>query len=193
MSHKHQSEINSLEQLFKKELEELEIRFENEYTELDAKTRNFEEKLNEKHKNETEKLHHLLEEKLPRNVKYSKRYLDLKSQEINLAKQQKYKEALLIKKQCEALDMEESYKFNKDKKEKRNFQLIKTDNKHMNEKNTFKRKMENEFEQLKKKKIELTNILIHKYKNRRSELEIQQRAELHLCENKHKLKASNYY
>lgn len=171
-------------------MEELEMKFENEYNELDTKSKSFTEKLEEKHQSEMENLYHMLDDKLPKNVKYSKKFLDLKNQEINLAKQQKYKEAILIKKQCEALDKVDTDKFQKEKTEKIKSQSIKTANKHLNEKNTLKKKMETEFEQLKKKKIEQTNILVHKYKNRRSELEIQQKAELHLCENKSKLKAS---
>jgi hypothetical protein len=171
-------------------MEELELRFENEFNELEGKSKLLEEKLNEKHQNEMEELYNFLDMKLPKIVKYSKKYLDLKNQELNLAKQQKYKEALLIKKQCESLDRLDTDKFNKEKTEKIKSQSIKTANKHLNEKNALRKKIEVELEVLKKKKIQMTNTLILKYKNRRSELELQQKAETHLSENKNKLKAS---
>lgn len=171
-------------------MEELEMKFEMEFNELENKSRLQEGKLNEKHQSEMEELYNYLDMKLPKVVKFSKKYLDLKNQEENLAKQQKYKDAMLIKKQRENLEKVDKEKFNSEKTEKIKSQSIKTANKHLNEKNALRKKIELELDELKKKKIMMTNTLILKYKNRRSELELQQKAELHLCENNSKYKAS---
>lgn len=189
MSIKHQTELQSLDELYKKEAEELEMDFETKFMTLQEKSKISEDKLNQKHQQEMEELYNFLDQKLPRIVKYSKKYLDLKNQEINLAKQQNYKEAMLIKKKCEMLDKIDTDRFNQEKTEKIKSQSIKTANKHLNEKNALKKKIEMEFEELKIRKNNLTTTLYLKYKNRKAELESQHKTESMLCENKNMLKA----
>ena len=99
-----------------------------------------------------EVLYQFLEQKLPKNPKYSKEYLDLKAQEQNLVKQQRYQDAILVRKKCEVLEKEINEKFNKEKTEKIKYQSIKTANKHLNEKNAMKKKYEIEFEVMKKER-----------------------------------------
>lgn len=189
LSIKHQTELQSLDEIYKKEAEELEMEFETKFMSLQEKSKTSEEKLNQKHQQEMEELYNFLDQKLPRIVKYSKKYLDLKNQEINLAKQQNYKEAMLIKKKCELLDKIDTDRFNQEKTEKIKSQSIKTANKHLNEKNALKKKIEMEFEELKIRKNTLTQTLYLKYKNRKAELESQHKTEAILCENRNMLKA----
>lgn len=181
--------MQSLEELFRKESQELESFFEGKIQVLQEKSKNLEEKLNYKHQNEMEELYNFLDQKLPKVVKYSKKYIDLKNQEINLAKQQNYKEAILIRKKCEDLDRIDTEKFNQEKTEKIKSQSIKTANKHLNEKNALKKKIELEFEELSKRKITELNTLHLKFKNRRAELVAQQKVENILTENNNLLKA----
>ena len=190
LQQKHSEEVNKIEYIFKSEVEELEMRYDNGFQELDAKSKAQEEKIVEKHQNEMEELYNYLDMKLPKIVKYSKKYLDLKTQEMNLAKQQKYKDALLIKKECEGLDKLDTKRFNKEKTDKIKSQSIKTANRHLNEKNAFKKKIELEFEELKKRKEIELNTLLLKYRNRKNELENQQKQEQIIYGNKYKLKAS---
>lgn len=186
---KHQTELQSLEELFRRETTELESWFDNQVTTLQEKSKSLEEKLNLKHQKEMEELYNYLDQKLPKAVKYSKKYIDLKNQETNLAKQQNYKEAILIRKKCEELDRIDTEKFNQDKTDKIKSQSIKTANKHLNEKNALKKKIELEFEELSKRKLTQLNTLHLKYKNRRTELIAQQKGEQTLCENNNLLKA----
>ncbi len=190
---KHSEEITRLDAIFKKELEELEMKYENIFLELDNRAKTQEAKLNEKHQNEMEELYNFLDMKLPKNVKYSKRYLELKNQELNLAKQQKYKDALLVKKQCEDLDRLDTERFNKDKTDKIKSQSIKTANKHLNEKNAFKKKIELEFEEIRKRKDVEVGTIVLKYKNRKAELDNQQKLEQIIICNKSKFRASKFY
>jgi hypothetical protein len=182
--------MGSLENLYKKECEELESIYANKFGELETVSRQMEDALNSKHQKEMEKLYETLDEKLPKVVKYSKKYLDLKSQELNLAKQQKYKDAILVKKKCEEIEVEDTDRFNKEKTEKIKSQSIKTANKHLNEKNALKKKIELEYEEMKKQKQQNMDILVLKFKNKKAELEIQQKMEAHITENKNMLKAS---
>lgn len=185
--------MSSLEALYKKEYEELEAVYNNRFSELEARSANMEENLNMKHQKEMENFYIDLDKKLPKNMKHSKKFLDLKSQELNLAKQQKYKEANLIKRKCDEIEMEDLDRFNKEKTEKIKSQSIKTANKHLNEKNALKKRIELEFEEVKKEKQRQLEILIHKFKNKKAELEIQQKMETHITENKNLLKASKSF
>lgn len=195
ISQKHQNEVNGLEINYKTELMNLEENFNLKFAEIDNKSKDAENNLNIKHQNEMDILYNSLNDKLPKAVKYSKTYLDLKSQELNLAKQKKYKDALIIKKKCEEIDRLDTDRFNKEKTDKIKSQSIKTANKHLNEKNAMKKRIELEFEELKKDKDRQTQILVLKYKNKKQELENQQKMESILYSDKKKLKASklDYY
>lgn len=189
MSKKHQFEMSSLETLYKKEYEDLENYYNIRFNDLESKSREMEESLNIKHQNEMNSLYDKLDEKLPKVIKYSKRYLELKSQEVSLAKQQKYKDAMLVKKKCEEVEIEDKDRFLKEKTEKVKAQSIKTANKHLIEKNSLKKRIETDYEKLKKEKTNQLDVLTHKFKNKKSELEMQQKMEVSITENKNLLKA----
>lgn len=192
---KHQLEMSNLEILYKKEFDEMELSYNNRFNELELNSRQQEETLNSKHQKEMEKLYERLDEKLPKVVKFSKNYLDLKFQENKLSKQQKYKEANQVKKKCEEIEVEDTERFNKEKTEKIKSQSIKTANKHLNEMNALKKRIELDYDELKKQKQIQVDTLVLKYKNKKLELELQQKMETHFTENKNLLKASKlvYY
>jgi hypothetical protein len=58
------------------------------------------------------------------------------------------------------------------------------------ERNALKQKLDTEYEMMKKQKDEETQKLIHKYKNRKMDLELQHNQERNLSENESLLKAS---
>jgi len=193
LTSKHQAEMLSLKSLYQKEVEEIDERFNQKFLELENKSKEQEEKLNIKHQSEMEDLYNLLDAKLPKVVKYSKKYLDMKNQEQNLAKQQKYKDAELIKKKCEEIDKIDTDKFNKEKTEKIKSQSIKTANKHLNEKNALKKKLELEYDELKRDRQIATHTSMLRYNNKKAELENQQKMETQIVADKNKLKKSNFY
>jgi len=85
----HQNELESLDFSYKSEIKGFNSEWDNKFRDLEEKSKILEEQLNEKHLKEMEDLYNFLEQKLPKIVKYSKKYLDLKNQEDNLVKLQR--------------------------------------------------------------------------------------------------------
>ncbi len=140
-----------------------------------------------------DELYTFLDRKLPKALKYSKEYLEFKSQEENLVKQQRYKEASYTRKKMEGIEKVEMEKFNKVKTDKVKSETVKTAQKHLAEKNTLKKKIENEIEMVRKEKDDGLEIILHKYRNRKIDLEMQQKQEKILSDNPNMLKASMCY
>merc|ERR1712151_1073422 len=80
----HFNELQNLDSSQKREMDGLENYWNLQFTEMENKSMKFESDLEDKHKKEMESLLNNLDEKLPKNIKYSKNYLELKSQEENL-------------------------------------------------------------------------------------------------------------
>jgi len=99
-------------------------------------------------------------------------------------------EAAIIRKKIEVQEKIDSDKWNKEKNEKIKSQTVKTAQKHLIEKNSLKKKVEIEIEVMKKEKARGLETIIHKYKNRKFDLEKQQKQEKQLNENPNSLKAS---
>lgn len=190
LTRKHQFEINSLDEMYKKEYENLELVYNNKFSELELKSKQQEESMNLKHQEDMKFFYTQLEKKLPNNVKYSKKYLDLKNMEMNLAKQKKYKDAQLIKKKCEEIEAEDTNRFQKEKTEKINSHTLKNMNKLSNIKNAMKQKLDLEFNEITKEKQIQLDILIQKYKNKKAELEIQHKMENNVTNNSNLMKLS---
>jgi hypothetical protein len=89
LTSQHNAEMQNLEENYNKELFELNQEWDSRFGVFNEKARKMEEMLNEKHKQEMEALIASLDEKLPKQVKFSKEYLDLKQSEMNLVKQER--------------------------------------------------------------------------------------------------------
>jgi hypothetical protein len=105
----------------------------------------------------------------------------------------RFKEAEIIQKKLELLVEEELKKWEKEKNEKIKTQSCKTAQKHLQEKAFLKRKVEIEYEVIKKEKDRLIENLNNKYKNRKMDLGLQHRKDVNFNENVNLLKASNIY
>jgi hypothetical protein len=182
--------MENLELSYKREVDEYNAEWDSKFKEFEERSKALEESLNQKHAKETDELYSMLEQKLPKNVKFSREYLELKNQEENLVKQQRFKEALLIKRKSEALEKLDSERFSKGKSEKIKSESVKTANKHLLEKNALKKKIEIEFEVMKKQRQQGMEKINHKYKNRKFDLEVQQKQEKLLNENTNLMRAS---
>lgn len=189
----HNIEIQSLDNAYKNELDEFNVAWDEKFKKLEEKSKNLEDSLNEKHNKQMNELYEYLEMKLPKNVKYSKTYLDTKNQEENLVKLGRFKEAAIMKKKLEEIERTDTEKFNKDKYERIKAESVKTANKHMNEKNTLRKKIETEFEILRKDRQSNLEKLLLKYKNRKTDLENQQKQEVLYLENDKLLKKSKTF
>lgn len=102
----------------------------------------------------------------------------------------RFKEAAIIRKKLDVQEKIDSEKWNKEKNDKIKSQTVKTAQKHLVEKNTLKKKVETEIEIMKKEKAKGLETIIHKYKNRKFDLEKQQKQEKSLNDNNNLLKAS---
>ena len=178
---------------YKEELDQFNEKWDEMFNKFEEKSKNEEDVLNQRQSKEMEELYAYLEQKLPKQVKYSKKYLDLKNQEENLVKLQRFKEAASLKKQLDSMDKFDTEKFNKDKYEKIKSQSVKTANKHMMEKASLRKKVEINFEILKKDRQTNLERLLLKYKNRKCELDNQQKQEILYLENEKLLKKGKLY
>lgn len=193
IAQRHQYEIEATEQQYKKELEELETKYSNEKDAILEKSKELEIKMSIRHQQEMNELYESLDHKCSKPAKLSKKYLDLKAQEQSLAKQQKYVEAMQIKKECDAIEKLEIEKYEKEKSEKIKLNTIKTANKHIAEISNLKKKIEVDLEELEKNKQNFLKMLVHKSKNRKSELEIRHKTENHIYDNKEKVKSGMFF
>jgi len=105
----------------------------------------------------------------------------------------RFKEASLVKKKLENIEKADNLRFNKEKTEKVKAQSMKILKHQLNEKNALKMKIEAEYELMKKQRKTSFENLINKFKNRKFELELQQKQEKLLFENENILKASKIY
>lgn len=192
LQHQHSVEIESLEQAYKAELDEFNLFWDDKFKKFEDKSKQEEVTLNQKQAREMDELYVYLEQKIPKNVKFSKSYIDLKSQEEHMIKQQRFKEAALLKKKLEEMDKADTEKFNKEKYEKIKAQSVKTANKHMAEKAALRKKVEIGYELMKKERQQAMEKLLLKYKNRKTELDNQQKQELFYLENDNILKKSKF-
>lgn len=87
LNYQHSSEMLNLEENYNREIVELNIKWDALFNELNEKAKKMEESLNIKQKNEMETLIIQLDEKISKQIKFSKEYLDLKQCEYNLVKQ----------------------------------------------------------------------------------------------------------
>jgi hypothetical protein len=89
LTYQHSSEMVNLEENYNKEILEINLRWETVFNEFNEKVKKEDENLNVKHHSEMENLINHLEEKLPKQIKFSKEFLDLKQCELNLVKQER--------------------------------------------------------------------------------------------------------
>lgn len=90
LEYRHIIEMDNLEVSYKREVDALNESWNLKFSDWEERSKGAEENLNSKHKKEMEELYSFLEDNLPKNVKFSREYLELKNQEENLVKQQRY-------------------------------------------------------------------------------------------------------
>lgn len=190
--------IDDLESGYKQELERVTNAWDGKIAEFEEKYQRTEETLNERHNVEMDSLYSDLEQKLENKFKYSKEYLTLETQEQQLVRFQRFNEAIIVKKKKELQRQKDIDKWNKEKNEKIKLQAIARSNKHLNEKEAFKKKNEIELELLRKGKNEDIRKIQKKYQNKKLDLDIQQRNERIVNEKEYltkigRVKRLNYY
>jgi hypothetical protein len=99
-------------------------------------------------------------------------------------------EAHLIKTKCDAMERAELEKHNKDRNEKFKNKTDQLNQKHNLERSALKQKLDTEYDMMRKQKEDETIKITLKYKNRKMDLELQQKQEKNLTDNENMLKAS---
>jgi hypothetical protein len=89
LTSQHNSEMQNLEENYNKDIEEMNQKWEVLFLEFNEKAKKLDEEMNARQKGEMEELMALLDMKLPKLVKFSREYLDLKQSELNLVKQER--------------------------------------------------------------------------------------------------------
>lgn len=190
LTNQHAYEMQNLEDNYNKEIDELNQKWDNLFLEFSDRARKIDEEMSVRHKAEMDELINILEAKLPKQIKFSREYLDLKQSEMNLVKQERYIEAHLVKTKCDALERSESEKHNKDRGEKFRNKTDQLNQKHNLERTALKQKLDTEYDMMRKQKEDESMKISLKFKNRKMDLELQQRQEKNLTENENMLKAS---
>lgn len=171
------TQLDNLEAEYKQEMERAASDWDMKIAEIEEKYQKGEEALNEKHMTEMDTMYTSLEQKLEQKFKYSKDYLELETQEHQLAKFLRYKEAIIVKKQKELQRQRDIDKWNNEKNDKIKLEAIAKSNRHLIEKEAFKGKNEFELELLKKNKMDDIKKIQKKYQNKKLDLDIQMRIE----------------
>lgn len=156
--------------LYTEEYNNLIQTWENKIKELAEKYESNEKKMEEEHTKQMEEYVEELMKKYP-SMKYSKKYLETKAIEINLAKQDKFKEADIYRKKCDKMEEKETDEYNK----KRNLTLQKKAEalsiKQEKEKKNINEKFEIKLELMKKERDKELEQLDIKYKNLKNDID----------------------
>lgn len=89
LDYQHMMEFKNLEENYNKDLMELNETHDKRFQDFEARARRCEEILNDNHQKELQHLYAYLEQTLPKVIKNSKEYFDLRQIEYNLVKQER--------------------------------------------------------------------------------------------------------
>ena len=182
--------MSMLDENFNKEMEVFNSNWDSKIKEFEQNSRKMEDEMNLRHKNEMESLAKQLESSANNVIKFPPEYLNLKRSELNLSKQQRFKEAEYVKQKRMAIERDESEKFKKQNNDKFKGKLEKLAHKQFLEKQALRKKIEAGLDALEKERKSGEEKLNRRYKGRTQELSLQQQQEKLLNENENLLKKS---
>jgi len=188
LENQHSNEHNCLDENFNKELEVFNQSWDQKIREYEENSRKMEEEMNVRHKNEMEALAKNLESAVSQNIKYPPEYLHLRRSEQNLSKQQRFKEAELVKQKRIQIEKDTMENAGKNKNDKFKGKLEKLAGKQLLEKQALRKKIEAGLDGLEKERKRGEENQVHKYRNRKLELGIQQKKEKLFSENENVMK-----
>ena len=188
----HATEMESLEQAYRKESDEFNEIWDKKVSDFEEESSKWEETLRVKQTKETEELEANIEKKHFKPTKLSKDSLELRALEDALVKQERYKEAHNIKKKVDNKERDDSERWSREKNEKVNNVSDNLKAKQNLEYNALRQKIDTQSDVLRKEREQGFNIILNKFKNRKFELEIQQKKAKYYAENESQNKASKY-
>lgn len=173
-----QTEMQELEDQYISELKTLTEFWDEKIIPYESNARQIEEETPSQHEKNIESLVSILNSSY-KSMKYTKEYLECKTMEMNLAKNEKYKEAHYYKLKCERIEKDIIEKYHKDKEEYIKNQVaiyeVKLDNDYKN----LQEKCRINLNLLKVQKEKEVSKLNKKFNNRRNELN-----DIHMLQNK---------
>jgi hypothetical protein len=193
LDQQHAIEMDSLEQTYRKEVEEYNEEWDKKIAEFDEQARSFLDDLKLRHSKEIEIHEANLNKKLFKPSKFSRTFIELKNQEENLVRQQRFKEAQLIKKKADAYERQDAENWTKEKTDKVGTNTDNLKSKQLGEVKALEKKLATQLEVLRKERETGFNVILHRFKNKKYEMEKQQKKEKVLTENESLNKASKNF
>jgi len=184
--------MEKLELAYRQEVDEYNGIWDKKVVEFEDEARRLENELRERHAKELEEYEANLQKKLFKPSKFSKAYLELRAQEENLVKQQRFKEAQLIKKKADAMEKEDYDKYSKEKSDKVGTNSENLRSKQLGELRALRKKLDIQNEVLKKERDTGFHTILHRFKNKKFDLEKQHKKELTLGTNDNLNRASKF-
>lgn len=182
--------MDSLEATYRKEVEEYNVQWDKKIVEFEEQARSLLDEMKSRHEKELEIHEANLVKKLYKPSKFSRTFIELKNQEENLVRQQRFKEAQLIKKKADNLERQDVEKWNKEKNDKVGCNTENLKTKQSGEVKALEKKLATQIEVLRKERETGFNVILHRFKNKKFELEKQHKKERLLIENESLYKAS---
>ncbi len=167
------NEINQFEEFWKEKM-----------IEHQEKCRKEEEDLLMNHHNEITNFQKYLEEYYSKKImKYSAEYLNLKKQESVMKKHERYIEANQIKEICLNMKKKETEEFCKKNNEAMKIKIMQIIKKCNLEMEVLRQRFKTEVEMMNKEKAKIFEVLVQKYKNNKTDLNMKQSNEKYLNDN----------
>lgn len=185
--------MSALEETYRKEVDEFNELWEKKFEEFNQESTTQEEELKAEHEKEHEGTEASVEKKLVTSgIKTSKESIQLKALEDALVKQERYKEAAQIVNKVLEKEKEDSEKFEREKSEKISITTENLKAKQQLEINAMKQKVDTQFDIMKRDKEQAFTNLMIKYKNKKFELELQQKKSIFYAGKESAEKASKF-
>jgi hypothetical protein len=185
-------EMDSLEQTYRKEVDEFNGIWDKKISDFDEESKTSEETLRTKHAKDLQEYEAEIEKKNFKPSKQSKVFIELRHQEDALVKQERYKEAQLIKKKVDHVEKHDSEQWSKVKNEKVETASDNLRAKQELEYNAFRKKVDTQFEVLRKEREIAFNIIFNRFKNKKFDLDKQHKKAKLFAENESLNKASKH-
>jgi len=171
----HESEKKALDEQMTIELKNLDVEYDERERLILTQQKNGEEGITQKLNQELQNINNISIDLRDFDVKRNKKYLELCIAEESLVKQQKYQEAHVIILRKKELEQSVKSKLEKIKNNKMNKEVDKLKQKHQTELDNIRKANELELTKTKTQKSMTSEKIVNKYRNKRVDLENQQK------------------
>jgi len=185
--------MNNLETTYHTEVAEYNVEWDKKLEQFNVDASSLIEDLKQRHVKELQIHEQNTNKKLFKPTKSSKSALELRLQEENLVKQQRFKEAQLIKKKADSLQRQDADNWNKEKVDKVGTNSDNLKVKQSGELKALEKKLAIQLEVLNKERDAGMKVILNRFRNKKFELEKSQKKERLLTENESLNKAKTGY